>query len=312
MTIAGSEIRLNKMKCHVLEIIQKVSCAASQQLRRGFHVIAKSQLRNTHGVHKEGLTSSAHPTLNFRCCLIKALYFHWPSGWDLEEKGEKISLSTALKPSCLLLHRCCNKSMFVPGVTPQWKISVFQWFGVAPKKVKNSKFVHFQGFSACAVFTFGTLGAEGENWCWFCCSMSQTPPWHKVLWHFWNTIWTTVLAAAGLRAHSANPCYQLAPRAQKITQFSVETQQTSSLNQVCFTLMLLMETRPEHEVRTSLSISLINRQSSSTYHTASSLENVFPVQLALCMVIVQGISPKSSVFRPQGDGLWTSRMSRSA
>lgn len=76
MTITSSELTLNKMKCHVLEIIQKVSCAASQQLRRGFNVIAKSHLRNAHGVHKEGLTSSAHPTLNSRCWLIKALYFH--------------------------------------------------------------------------------------------------------------------------------------------------------------------------------------------------------------------------------------------
>lgn len=74
--IASSELMLNKMKCHALEIIQKVSCAASQQLRRGFHVIAKSHLRNAHGVHKEGLTSSAYPTLNFRCWLIRALYFH--------------------------------------------------------------------------------------------------------------------------------------------------------------------------------------------------------------------------------------------
>lgn len=76
MTIASSELMLNKMKCHALEIIQKVSCAASQQLQRGFHVIAKSHLRNAHGVHKEGLTSSAYLTLNFRCWLIRALYFH--------------------------------------------------------------------------------------------------------------------------------------------------------------------------------------------------------------------------------------------
>lgn len=76
MTIASSELMLNKMKCHALETIQKVSYAASQQLRRGFHVTAKSHLRNTPRVHKGGLTSSAYPTLNFRCWLIKALYFH--------------------------------------------------------------------------------------------------------------------------------------------------------------------------------------------------------------------------------------------
>lgn len=73
MTITSSGFMLNKAKCQVLEIIQKVSCSASQQLSRGFHVIAKSHLRNAHGVHKEGLASSAHSILNFRCWLIKAL-----------------------------------------------------------------------------------------------------------------------------------------------------------------------------------------------------------------------------------------------
>lgn len=36
-----------------------------------------------------------------------------------------MSLSTALKPSCLLLLRCCNKSMFVSRVTPRWKTPPF-------------------------------------------------------------------------------------------------------------------------------------------------------------------------------------------
>lgn len=50
------------------------------------------------------------------------------------------------------------------------------------EKVRSPKSVHFQGFSACAVFAFGTIGAEVENCCWFGCSTSQTTSWHKVLW----------------------------------------------------------------------------------------------------------------------------------
>lgn len=46
MAIANTELMLNKPKWHALETIRKVSCAASQQLRGGFHVFAKSQLRS--------------------------------------------------------------------------------------------------------------------------------------------------------------------------------------------------------------------------------------------------------------------------
>lgn len=59
MAIANTELMLSKMKCHGLEIRRKVGRAASQQLRRGFNVFAKSQLRNARWEHKEDLTSSA-------------------------------------------------------------------------------------------------------------------------------------------------------------------------------------------------------------------------------------------------------------
>lgn len=54
MTVTSPGLMLNKTECQVLEIIQKVSCSASQQFSRGFHVIAKNHLRNAHRVHKEG------------------------------------------------------------------------------------------------------------------------------------------------------------------------------------------------------------------------------------------------------------------
>lgn len=50
----------------------------------------------------------------------------------LKRKKPK-TLSTALKPSSLLLHCCCNKSMFVSGVTPHWKTSQFSSGLVQPQ-----------------------------------------------------------------------------------------------------------------------------------------------------------------------------------
>lgn len=44
-----------------------------------------------------------------------------------------MSLCTALKPSCLLLCRCCNKSTFVSRVTPHWKTPQFSSGLVQPQ-----------------------------------------------------------------------------------------------------------------------------------------------------------------------------------
>lgn len=126
MAIANTELMLNKPKWHALETIRKVSCAASQQLRGGFNVFAKSQLRSAHWLHKEHVTSSPYPTLNCRRLLIKVLYSHETSGWDLGEKGKKKkkSFSTAFKPGCVLSQpflqqmRGCSRSYSALESTP--------------------------------------------------------------------------------------------------------------------------------------------------------------------------------------------------
>lgn len=114
MAIANPELMLNKMKCHTLEIIWKVSRAASQQLRRGFNVFAKSRLGNARWVPKEDL-SSTYPSLDFRCLLIKSCI---PTKWVVEtlDRKKKMSFSTAFRPGGLLLQPFGNKCMFVSGV----------------------------------------------------------------------------------------------------------------------------------------------------------------------------------------------------
>lgn len=174
MAIANTELMLNKMKCHTLEIIWKLSCAASQQLRRGLNVFAKSRLGNARWVPKEDLTSSTYPSLNFRCLLIKSCI---PTKWvveTLERKKKSLFLlhlsqvvsfcSSLATSACLYLELLrTGKHPGAPG-----------GFGAAsappqpPKKVKSPKVMHLQGFSA-----------QGS-----------------VAVHFWNTILITILAAA--------------------------------------------------------------------------------------------------------------------
>lgn len=173
MAIANPELMLNKMKCHTLEIIWKVSRAASQQLRRGFNVFAKSRLGNARWVPKEDL-SSTYPSLDFRCLLIKSCI---PTKWVVEtldrkkkclfllHLGQVVSFCSPLATSaCLYLELSALEST----------VALAGGFGAAsapphpPKKVKSPKVMHLQGFSA-----------QGS-----------------VVVHFWNTILITILAAA--------------------------------------------------------------------------------------------------------------------
>lgn len=189
MAITNTELMFNKMKCHALEIIRKVSCAASQQLRRRFNVFAESQLRSARWVHKQDLTSSIYPSLNFRRLLIKVLYSHWVSGWDHlgeEKKCLFLLYLSQLSPFASLfqqLHVCIRSystlenTLLLPGgfgavSAPPWP----------SRRIKSTKFVHLQGFSAHDLLTLGLFGAEVEN-CRRCgCSLSQPAPWHKALW----------------------------------------------------------------------------------------------------------------------------------
>lgn len=137
--------------------IRKVSCAPSQQLRRGFNVLAKSQLRNARWVHREDLTSSTYPSLNFRHLWIRVLYSHQVSGWDLGVKN--VLFSAAFKPRCLLLWLFCNKCMFVPGISPHWKAPCAPrrfWCNLStPKKDQEPQICAIAGFFClCHIYSW--------------------------------------------------------------------------------------------------------------------------------------------------------------
>lgn len=275
MPITTTELMLNKTKCHALETIGKVSRAASQQLRRGFIVCAKSQLRNACWVHKEDLASSTHPGLSCRRLLIKVLCSHQTSGWELERKNKNKSFSTAFKPGCRLLRPFCNKCVFVSGVTLHWKAPQCsqevlvqpQHLHSPPKKVKRPKFLHLQGFLCpCHIYSWNIWSWSGQLLLlWLQLVRNATVAQVSVATYIWNTILITILAIASFSfgAYFFFTCSfgkaMLSTGSKGLENRPVFCRDAGYyLNRrpVCCTLMLLMERKRKHEVWTSLLVPL--------------------------------------------------------
>lgn len=201
MAIANTELMLNKMKCHALEVIRKVSCAASQQLRREFNVFAKSQPRNARRVHKEGIVNS--PQFKFQVFANQSPVFplnEWLRPWRGKKKKSLFLSQVVSFCSSSATNACLYLEVFSTGKHPGAPRRFWCSVGTTttPQKGQEPQICALAGaFCLCHIYSWNIWSWSGELLpVWLQLVPNGTVSQGSVAAHFWNAILITNLTAA--------------------------------------------------------------------------------------------------------------------